>query len=84
MASRAEILQFLSGGIAAIAPPSGGDGPEPVQGTAESPPQRPEETPPEPQLKQTEAILAQATRPQVLLGAVLFTALVVALAFGRR
>jgi len=83
MASREDVLRFFSGGISALIP-SGGDGVKPLQGTEASPAARPEETPPEPQLKDREAFLQRVTQPQVLIGTAILVALIGALAFARR
>ena len=84
MASREDIFRFLSGGITALVPDEGGDGGKPRQGTEASPTERPEQTPPEPQLKDREAFLQTVTQPQILIGTVILIALVGALAFARR
>ena len=83
MASKQDVLRFLSGGITALIP-DGGDGGKPLQGTEASPAERPEETPPEPQLKDREAFLQSVTQPQVLIGTAILVALIGAIAFARR
>lgn len=82
MATRNDILRFFSGGISALIP--AGDGSEPLQGTEASPAARPEETSPEPQLKDREAFLQRVTQPQILIGTILLVGLIGALAFARR
>lgn len=82
MATREDVLRFFSGGISALIPE--GDGTKPLQGTEASPAERPEETPPEPQLKDREAFLQTVTQPQVLIGTAILVALIGAIAFARR
>ena len=83
MADREDILRFLSGGIGALIP-SGGDGDTSIQGTEASPVQRPEVTPPEPQLKDREAFLDKVTSPQILIGTAILVGAIGLLAFARR
>lgn len=84
MATKADVLRFLSGGIGALAGPAGGDGMELQSGTANSPPQRPEVTAPEPQLKDREPFIQGVSQSQILLGTAVLVALIGAVAFIRR
>ena len=81
--TREQILAFLSGGLGAITGNTG-DGGQPSQGTPASPPARPEQTPPEPQLRDREPFLMRVTQTQILVGTAVLVGAIGLLAFARR
>lgn len=81
MAFRDDLLTVLTGGIGGLID---GDGGQPSSGTPVSPPARPEQTPPEPQLQDREPFLQSVTRGQILVGTAVLVAAIGFLAFARR
>lgn len=80
MAFKDDVLTFLSGGLGAIV---SGDGSEADQGTPASPPARPEQTAPEPQLQDREPFLQRVTQTQILVGTAVLVGAIGLLAFAR-
>lgn len=81
MAFRDDVLTILSGGIPALA----GDGPQAGGGSVQSDPVRPEQTPEQPQLQDTEPFnLAGVTSTQILLVTAVLVGAIGILAFARR